>query len=51
MSGNASERAAVVTANGRSVPALMYAIDAVVVGNINCTCPLRRSVSAGPPPR
>jgi hypothetical protein len=30
MSGNASERVAVVTASGRSLPALMYSIDAGV---------------------
>jgi tripartite-type tricarboxylate transporter receptor subunit TctC len=32
-------------------PALIYAIDAVVPGNITWTCPERRSISAGPPPR
>jgi len=39
VSGSASKRIAVVTASGRSVPALMYPIDAVIVPNITCICP------------
>src|SRR5262245_65463129 len=29
----------------------MYSIDEGMVANMTCTCPLRRSVRAGPPPR
>ena len=36
-----------VTANGRSFPALIYSIDDCMVSNITCTCPPMRSVSAG----
>src|SRR5262249_26467685 len=50
-SGSASERVAVATARARSLPALMYSIDEGMVANMTCTCPLRRSVRAGPPPR
>src|SRR5262245_45008083 len=43
MSGSASERVAVVTASARSLPALMYSIDAGMVENMTCTCPPIRS--------
>src|SRR5512132_64565 len=48
MSGSASERVAVVTASARSLPALIYSIDATVLTNVTCTCPPNKSVSAGP---
>src|SRR5262245_9074644 len=51
ISGNASERLAVVTARARSLPALTDSIDEGMVGNMTCTCPARRSVSAGAAPR
>src|SRR5262249_49691280 len=51
ISGNASERIAVVTARARSLPARMYWIDEGMVANMTCTCPARRSVSAGAAPR
>ncbi len=50
-SGNASERVAVVTASGRSLPPLMYSIAAGTVLNTSCTWPPSRSASAGPNPR
>ena len=50
-SGSASERVAVVTANARSLPALMCSIDAGMSMNMTCTCPPSRSVSAGAAPR
>jgi len=39
ISGNASERIAVVTARARSLPALTYSIDEGTVANMTCTCP------------
>ena len=36
-----------VTASARSLPALMYSIDAGMDANMTCTCPPSRSVSAG----
>jgi antirestriction protein ArdC len=39
------------TASERSVPARMYSIAKGAVGNITCTCPPSRSVSAGASPR
>src|SRR3982074_1649187 len=51
MSGNSSQRIAVVTASGRTVPALTYSIDPGAVPNSTCTCPPRRSVNAGAKPR
>src|SRR5262249_29339848 len=51
MSGSASERFVVVTASARSVPALMYPIEAGVDSNVTCTCPPIRLVSEGPAPR
>src|SRR5262249_33686062 len=51
MSGSTSERVAVVTANARSLPLLMYSIDSGIVPNMICTCPPSRSVRAGEPPR
>src|SRR5262249_34006507 len=51
MSGSASERVAVVTASARSLLALIYSIDETVPGNMTCTCPASKSVSAGPPLR
>src|SRR5262245_45639465 len=51
MSGSASERDAVVTANGRNLPALMYSMDAGMVPNMTCTWPPSRSVSASASPR
>src|SRR5262245_59816091 len=51
VSGSASERVAAVTASARSLPALIYSIDATVVGNMTCICPPSKSVSAGPPLR
>ena len=35
----------------RSLPALIYSIDATAVGNVICTCPPSKSMSAGPEPR
>jgi hypothetical protein len=51
MSGSASERVAVVTASGRSLPDVMYSIVAGMVLKITCTCPPSISVSAGASPR
>src|SRR5262249_52739666 len=51
MFGSVSERVAVVTASARSLPVLIYSIDAAVVMKPTCTCPASRSTSAGPPPR
>ena len=34
-----------------SLPALMYSMDAGIVGKLTCTCPARRSVRVGPAPR
>src|SRR6186997_329696 len=51
MSGSASEPDAVVTASARSLPALTCSIDEDMPGNMACTCPPSRSVSAGPAPR
>jgi hypothetical protein len=39
MSGSASERLVVVTASARSVPALIYPIEAGMDSNVTCTCP------------
>ena len=39
------------TASARSLPALMYSIEAGIVSKPTCTCPARRSISAGPLPR
>src|SRR5262249_35428668 len=50
-SGNTSERVAVVTASGRSLPALMNSVDSGTGLNTTCTCPAMRSVIAGAPPR
>src|SRR5438876_662180 len=50
-SGNNFKRVAVVTANGRSLPALMCSIDALTLSIITCTYPAIRSVSAGDAPR
>jgi hypothetical protein len=50
-SGSACERASVDTARARSLPALMYSIDAGMVSKPSCTCPARRSVKAGAFPR
>jgi hypothetical protein len=47
MFGNTSKRVAVVTANGRSLPALMYSIESGTVPNITCTCPPRGAKSQG----
>jgi hypothetical protein len=44
MSGSASDRVAVVTANARSRPALMGSTMLVVGSNMTCTCPPMRSV-------
>src|SRR6266511_5922055 len=35
-------------ASARSLPALIYSIDATVLTNVTCTCPPNKSVSAGP---
>src|SRR5262249_28933452 len=51
MSCSRSERVAAVTASARSLPALIYPIDEIVVGKKTCTCPASRSLNAGPPPR
>src|SRR5262245_14486767 len=48
ISGSASERIAVVTAKARSLPALMYSIDAAMSVNVTWICPPSRSVIAGP---
>src|SRR3984893_16790138 len=50
VSGNTAERVAVVTASGRSLPALTGAIDADMGSNIICASPSIRPLSAGPPP-
>jgi hypothetical protein len=50
-SGSNSERLALVTASGRSLPALTYSMDAGMVPNIACTCPASMSVRAGASPR
>src|SRR5262245_26980527 len=50
-SGSPSQRVAVVTANGRSLPALICSIVSDVEPNRTCTCPPSRSVITGPPPR
>src|SRR5215475_113354 len=39
ISGSASERIAVVTAKARSLPALMYSIDAAMSVNVTWICP------------
>src|SRR5262249_36200701 len=41
----------VVTANGRSLPAVMCSIDDDIGSKITCTCPASRSVNAGALPR
>src|SRR5262245_21501897 len=51
MSCRASERIAVVTPKARTLPDLMYSIDEVTDGNMTCTWPPSKSVSAGPLPR
>jgi SIR2-like domain len=51
MSGNTSTRDIVVTARGRSLPALMYSIASGTGAKTTCTCPPSKSVSAGAPPR
>ena len=50
-SGKTSERMAVVTPSGRSLPALMCAIDEGRGSNITWTCPAKRSDNAGAEPR
>jgi hypothetical protein len=50
-SGSASERVAVVTASGRSLPALICSIDAGKLSNASCTWPLSRSITMGAEPR
>ena len=40
MSGSASERVLVVTANARSLPALMYWMDEAMEPNTTCTRPV-----------
>jgi len=39
------------TASARSLPALTYSIEAGKGSKPTCTCPARRSISAGPLPR
>src|SRR5256886_16766112 len=51
ISDNTSKRVAVVTASGRSLPALMCSIDSGKGLKITCTWPPSRSVVAGAPPR
>src|SRR5262245_4574945 len=51
MSGSISQRVALVTANARSFPALMYPTESAGPVNMTCTCPPIRSAVAGPPPR
>jgi len=51
MSGNIRKRFEVVTANARSLPDLMYSVEAAMDPNIICTCPPSRAVSADAPPR
>jgi hypothetical protein len=46
MSGSASERIAVVTARGRSVPDLMHSTVPGMLPKITCTCPPSISASA-----
>src|SRR5262249_39074388 len=50
-SGSASERVAVVTASGRSWPALTYPMEEGMGSKATCSCPPSRSVSIGPAPR
>jgi hypothetical protein len=49
--GNTSERVKDVTANARNLPSLIYSIAVEIGSIISGTCPARRSVMAGPPPR
>src|SRR5207249_1399542 len=51
MSGNAGDRVEVVTASARSLPVRTYSIEDGRLSNINCTCPLITSTSAGADPR
>src|SRR6266508_3097639 len=51
MFGSKSKRVALITANGRSLPALMCSIDSGKGLKITCTWPPSRSVVAGAPPR
>src|SRR5262245_25376782 len=51
LGASASERVAVVTTRARSLPALIYSIGAIMLGNMTCTCPASRSASAGAWPR
>src|SRR5262249_1637889 len=46
-SGNTSERVAVVTASGRSLPALMNSIDSGTGLNTTCTCPAMSRMAVG----
>src|SRR6516225_8670205 len=50
-SGSASRRVVAVTANGRSLPALMCSMEEGILSNMTCTCPAMRSVSASDAPR
>src|SRR5262249_23569642 len=51
MSGSASERVAVVTANARSLPVLMCPSEVAISVNATWICPPSRSVTAGAAPR
>jgi hypothetical protein len=51
ISASASDRVAVVTAKARSLPALIYSIEAAMSVNVTWICPPSRSVIAGPAPR
>src|SRR5271154_4283712 len=51
MSGNAGERSAVVTASTRSLPVLMYSMDAGRASKAACTWPPSKSVIIGAEPR
>ena len=50
-SGSACDRASVDTAKARSLPVLMYSINAGKVSKPSCTCRARRSLRAGALPR
>jgi hypothetical protein len=49
-SGTAGERASVVTASARSLPALTLGSALARLSNINCTCPESKSAIAGAAP-
>src|SRR6185312_13207097 len=51
MSGAALSRSCCETASTRTVPAAMWLRTTPRPTKISCTCPARRSVSAGPAPR